>query len=56
MTTNWKYAPAPLFGGERVVYRTNADGSMESHLETADCIQEWLAAGNTIDTADEQND
>ena len=52
MTTNWKYAPAPLLGGERVVYRTHADGSMESCVESREDVLAWLAAGNTIEPAE----
>ncbi|MEI6730104.1 MAG: hypothetical protein WCL30_02500 [Pseudomonadota bacterium] len=30
-----------------VVFRVNDDGSMESHLVTADIIQDWISEGNT---------
>lgn len=46
MTTKWKYTDAT----ERVVSRTNANGSSESCLVEA--IADWLAEGNTPDPVD----
>jgi len=44
--TNWKFTDASGL----VVYRTNANGSMESCA--VDAIGEWLAAGNTPEPAE----
>ena len=41
--TNWRYADV----ANTVVYAAFEDGHTESHLVTADCIQAWLADGNT---------
>ena len=43
--SNWKYTD----GTNRVVARTNADGSSESCLTTE--ISEWLSEGNTPEPA-----
>lgn len=43
MTTQWRYTD----NTNTVVFATFADGHSESHLVTADCIQAWLAQGNT---------
>jgi hypothetical protein len=40
----WQYTDS----SNRVVFRVNEDGSMESHFVTVDIIQQWVAAGNTI--------
>lgn len=44
----WKYAP----NNPDVVYRINADGSMESCFATREDVQEWIAEGNTPEPAD----
>lgn len=38
----WQYTDA----SNRVVFRINDDGSMESHLVRVQQIQDWIAAGN----------
>ena len=44
----WQYAPPSPFGpANSVVFRINADGSMESRSVADPEIQAWLAAGNT---------
>ena len=40
---NWRYTDDT----NTVVYAEFEDGHSESHLVTADCIQAWLAKGNT---------
>lgn len=40
----WQYTDET----RRVVFRTNADGTMESCLATREDVQAWVAAGNTI--------
>lgn len=40
---NWTYTDST----EEVVYRVNADDSIESYLIIAPNIQAWLAQGNT---------
>lgn len=42
-TINWRYADST----NAVVYAEFEDGHVESHLVAADCIQAWLAEGNT---------
>ena len=39
----WRYVNPE----QTAVVATFSDGHSESHLVTADCIQAWLAAGNT---------
>lgn len=39
----WQYTDST----EKVVFRINSDGSMESHMVTIDIIQKWIADGNT---------
>lgn len=43
MKQNWRFTDST----NTVVYATFEDGHTESHLVTADCIQAWLAKGNT---------
>lgn len=38
----WQYTDST----QRVVFRTNADGTMESHSVDAEVIKEWLASEN----------
>jgi len=45
---NWKYTDAD----RNVVYRVNADGSMESCVVTREDVQEWVKAGNVIEEPD----
>ena len=42
--TNWRFTDST----NTVVYAAFEDGHSESHLVTADCIQAWLAEGNTL--------
>jgi len=43
LTTQWRYTDET----QAVVAAAFDDGHSESHLVTADCIQAWLAKGNT---------
>ena len=43
MTIQWRYTDET----QAVVAAAFDDGHSESHLVTADCIQAWLAEGNT---------
>lgn len=42
---NWKYTDET----RTVVYRVNADNSMESKIVSCEEFQKWLAEGNTPD-------
>lgn len=45
----WKYTNST----NRVVYRINDDGSMESHSVNALVIKQWLDEGNIPEASDE---
>jgi len=48
----WKFTD----NTNRVVFRTNLDGSMESHMVEAQVIQDWITLGNTPTPADPYSD
>ena len=47
---NWKYTNEQC----NVVYRVNADGSMESCIATREDVVEWVAQGNTIEEPEDK--